>query len=429
VTSTLPTRPDASPLRAKLEVEGGTLADLTVLAAKNDPFRLDTPARHRDAEWLAVTAAELGLGARRIHLRGLHYMVIGRPKPDGTPYSNTDKDWEWLSENAGKAARWLGYIPFDQIVDQRNAEPVELPFVPPNPQASLNAEHIWFPDDIAPALEVDDFRGTQRYKLVLVGEKSSLQDVLRPIARAYEADLYLPTGEISDTQAHRMAKTATADGRPMEVFYFSDCDPSGWQMPVSLGRKLQAHQVLSHQVLSPSMPDFRVHRVALSPDQVRQYGLPSTPLKGTEQRADSWQAEMGVEQTEIDALASLRPDLLRQIASQALDGFFDHTLAERVFDYQGEWLDEAAQAVAGNMDADELDQASRDAESLRDDVARLNERMAALAGATRHHLPEIQLPEARDPGGNGPALLDSRWSFAEQCRRLKESKGYDMEET
>ena len=118
----------ASPLRAALDSviaeHGCSLKDLTVLAPKNDPFRLDTPARHRDGQWLAETAAELGLGERKIHLRGLHYMVLGRPKPDGTPYVNTDDHWEWLQADAAKAARFLGYIPFDQITDQRNAEPV-----------------------------------------------------------------------------------------------------------------------------------------------------------------------------------------------------------------------------------------------------------------------------------------------------------------
>jgi len=120
--------PVRSPLRTVMSacaVEHGLSAkDLTVLAPQNDPFRLETPARHRDGEWLAMTARELGLGDRKIHLRGLHYMVIGRPKPDGTPYTNTDADWLWLSGDAGKAARWLGYLPFDQITDQRNAAPV-----------------------------------------------------------------------------------------------------------------------------------------------------------------------------------------------------------------------------------------------------------------------------------------------------------------
>jgi hypothetical protein len=88
----------ASPLRAALDAviaeQSCSLKDLTVLAPKNDPFRLDTPARHRDGQWLAETAAELGLGNRTIHLRGLHYMVLGRPKPDGSPYVNDNDHWE-----------------------------------------------------------------------------------------------------------------------------------------------------------------------------------------------------------------------------------------------------------------------------------------------------------------------------------------------
>jgi hypothetical protein len=91
-----------SRLRETLEATGLPLRDLTVLAPQNDPYRVDTPARHRDGEWLAVNASELGLGNRRIHLRGLHYMLIGRPRPDGTPYSNTHDDWLWLSGDAGK---------------------------------------------------------------------------------------------------------------------------------------------------------------------------------------------------------------------------------------------------------------------------------------------------------------------------------------
>jgi hypothetical protein len=279
VDSSLPPTPLISPLRQALDdalaESNGTklsLKDLTVLATQNDPFRIDTPASHRDGAWLAMQAEELGLGNRRIHLRGLHYMVIGRPKPDGTPYANTDSDWLWLSERCGKAARFLGYIDFDQIVDQRNAEPAVRIFEHKDPWPYLSVGiHVEIPDaaDIKPRVGVLDFTGEQLYKLVMVGEKSSLEDVLAPIADRYEADLYLPTGEISDTLIHRMAKIGVEDGRPMVVLYFSDADPAGWQMPISVSRKLQAMQVS----LFPEL-EFEVHRVALTPDQVREYGLP-----------------------------------------------------------------------------------------------------------------------------------------------------------
>ena len=82
----------ASPLRAALDAviaeQGCSLKDLSVLPPKNDPFRLDTTARHRDGRRLAETAAELGLGTRKIHLRGLHYMVLARTMLDGSQYVN-----------------------------------------------------------------------------------------------------------------------------------------------------------------------------------------------------------------------------------------------------------------------------------------------------------------------------------------------------
>jgi hypothetical protein len=193
----------AGPLRrvqlAAAEHAGCSMNDLTVLSVQNDPFRYDTAAGHRDGAWLANTARDLGLGDRKIHLRGLHYMVIGQPKPDGAPYTNTDKDWLWLSGSAGQSARWLRYLPFDQIVDQRNSAPDVRIFTRPEPWPYLTVGiHVDIPDadELTPRVDVDDFTGTQPYKLVMFGEKSSLSDVLAPLAEQYEADLYLPTGEI-----------------------------------------------------------------------------------------------------------------------------------------------------------------------------------------------------------------------------------------
>jgi hypothetical protein len=160
----------------------------------------------------------------------------------------------------------------------------------------------------------------------MFGEKSSLNDVLGPLTREYKADLYLPTGEISDTLLHQMARSGAVDGRPMAILCFSDSDPAGRRMPVSIARKLQAFKAL----LFPDL-EFEVHRVALTPAQVGVLNLPSTPLKDSERRADRWREAMGVEQTEIDGLAALQPDVLSGIARDALDAFRDRSLAGQVF--------------------------------------------------------------------------------------------------
>lgn len=398
---------------------------LTVLAPQNDPFRLDTPARHRDGAWLATTARELGLGDRKIHLRGLHYMVIGRPKPDGTPYTNTDADWLWLSGDAGKAARWLGYLPFDQITDQRNAAPTIRLFTraEPHPYITVGLD-VYLPDadELLPQVEVEDFTGVQPYKLVLFGEKSSLEGVLAPLASSRQADLYLPTGEISDTLLHQMASTAAVDGRPMVVFCFSDADPAGWQMPVSIARKLQAFRAS----LFPDL-EFEVHRVALTPDQVRQYDLPSTPLKDTERRADRWRQEMRVQQTEIDALASLRPDLLTEIARDAVDPFFDRELDLRVTAAKWQWRDRAQEAVEAQMDGARLGEL-RDVAATK--LAAMREEIAAINNSLQIDPAGFDLPPAVVPSADVDTtlhplpLLASRWPFTEQCRALIDSKAY-----
>jgi hypothetical protein len=428
-----------SPLRAALDdavaVGGGGLATYTVLDVKNDPFRIDTRASHRDGQWLASIMKALGLGNRKIHLRGLHYAVLGQPKPDGTPYANTAKDWEWLTGEAAKAARWLDYIPFGQVVDQRNAEPVIRIRETGEPQAYLTTQlHIRIPhaDELKPKIDVDGFDAVQPYRLALVGEKSSLEPVLDPIASRYGTDLFLPTGEISDTQIYRLAEAAQDDGRPLVVLYFADCDPSGWQMGISVGRKLQACGELL-----PKMPDWQLHRVALTPEWVKEYNrthdepLPSSVLKETEKRSAKWRAAWGIEQTEIDSLLTPgRQHILRKLAHDAITPFYDRTLDQRVSEARDRWLDEAQAAVEAQTDAAHLEairaDAARQLDDMRRQIRELNEALRIDTGDIE--VPPFEIPEPVVAGvGALPPLIDSRWDFAEQCQRLIASKAYQAD--
>ena len=158
--ASLPQSASRSPLRQALDLtaeqEGCGLKHLTVLAPQNDPFRIDTRANHRDGEWLAIYAESL-IGQRPIHLRGLHYaLVTAAPtKPNGDTYRNTDNDWKWMQDNASDAARWLGYIPFDRIIDQRSAAPEVRVFTAPQttPYVSIGVDvDIPAADDIEPSV-------------------------------------------------------------------------------------------------------------------------------------------------------------------------------------------------------------------------------------------------------------------------------------
>ncbi len=411
-------------LEEAIESDGLRLGDLTVLTTRHDPFRVDTPAGHRDGEWLAGHSEKLG--DRHIHLRGLHYMLIGETKPNGETYTNTEADWIWLQSKAGKAARWLGYIPFEKITDERNSPPVVRAFKHPEPSSyvSVGGVEIRVPEELKPRAELDDFRAVQPYKLVLFGEKTSLEEVLAPIAEARKADLYLPTGEASDTMIHQMAKVGARDGRRMIVFYLSDCDPAGWQMAVSVARKLQALRALDFPGL-----EFEVWPVALTPDQVREYGLPSTPLKKTEPRADRWQEAMGVRQTEIDALATLNPELLREIVLEATGPFYDPGLDDRVSSARREWERKVNAVLVEQIGEEDLEQIRADAEQqlveIRDRATALDKalRVEEIEGIELPDPPEI--PEAEVEGSDGLPLIDSDWDWAEQTRRLIVHRAYE----
>ena len=225
------------------ETEECSLRDLTVLAAQNDPFRQDTPANHRDGEWLAIQAEQLGLGDRVIHLRGLHYMM--RPAGNQAEWQAIHQQRRRLavairkSREGGPVARLHPVRP-DQRSAQRRAD---HPGVQPPRAKSIHQCRRRGRDpraEIVPRAEVADFRGTQPFKLVCFGEKSSLEPILAPSCERRHADLYLPTGEIvrhadlPDSERRRPGRPADGGAD------FSDWDPSGWQMPISIARKLQA---------------------------------------------------------------------------------------------------------------------------------------------------------------------------------------------
>jgi hypothetical protein len=417
-------------LEAACDDYDADMNDLTVLSIQIDPYRLDTEAKHRNGKWLAEQLAKFYGPDQRVHWRGLHYAIVqdGKiRKPNGELFRNNDSDWNWLCDDAGKAARWLGYIPFERISDQRNAPPIIHRKARVVPQAFISIGlDIEIPDvdDIEPRAYADGFVARQPYHFVIFGEKASLEDAVLPIAEEFEADLYLPTGEISDTLVYQIAKDANDDGRPLVLFTLADCDPSGHQMPVSIGRKLQAFR----DGFFPRLR-FELVPVALTPEQVRAENLPSTPMKDTEKGASRWKEEFGIEQTEIDALTTpARRHILQRILRLALIPYVDRTLAARVAEAENRWDTEAAAAVEEQIDADHIERIRNEAETrleeLREQIDEINENLNLAAG-DRFSLPRIVVPGPEvelDPERQALVRLTDNWIKA--TRALIKRKSY-----
>ncbi len=325
-------------LADEAEAAGVQPRDLLVLSPRHDPFN-ETKASRRDAEWFAELAKRFLPEGTRVHARGLYYRALSAGDvrlPNGAPFIGIYKTAKLIEESA-KAARWLGLVPFDTIVDERSAPPEfydtegeradPLDIGQRHLILGSGAETISVPDlkTLMPTISATmPAVPRQLFRICMMGEKSSLGEVLRPIAKTGHAELLLATGEVSETAVYGIAKRAAADGRPLRILYFSDFDPAGWQMPISVARKLQAHR-------TRAFPDLgvRLIRVALTIDQVVKYDLPDAPLKPTEKRARAWRERWGREQVEIDALAALRPDILDRIARAAIKPYFDSMLVSR----------------------------------------------------------------------------------------------------
>jgi hypothetical protein len=146
-------------------------------------------------------------------------------------------------------------------------------------------------------------------------------------------------------------------------------------------------------------------------------------------RADRWREAFGVEQTEIDALATLRPELLRQLARDAIAPFYDTSLDGRVLRTRHQWERAAQDIIDNNIDQDHLARLRSDFEAKLDE---LQSEIDAITNALRIDIsdfdlppiPEVPQPDVTHYASHPEPLVDSSWSFAEQCRRLVESKRY-----
>jgi hypothetical protein len=423
-------------IEAAAEEAGIPPDELGVLSPGSDPFLIDTPRNHRIGRWFGEQW-KAHAGEARMHLRAFHYrMPVGTPRPTGKPYANRRECWQWLLK-ASVIARWLGYVAFDRIVDERNDTPVWRSGLSRAPESIGGAaihggEMLVLPptDDLLPRIRISGEPGIrQPVHIAFVGEKTSLRPKLAPIAEDIGADLLLPAGEPSLTMISELVDRAIADGRPLVVIVLTDCDPTGFGIPASVGRKVQGLLALRGSDLHA-----RVIHAGLTPEQARRLDLPDAILGPKEKRSAKWLAQHGIGQVEIDALVALRPEEFQRIVETTLAPFYDVSLRERAEAAWSEWRAEAQAAADGAFNADAR---------LPDVLAEMERSRAAAIEATEainaairqgvliaaDVLAGLELPPQPAPlepvmlGAEAVAvLLDTADDFAMNTRRMREAK-------
>lgn len=357
---------------------------------------------------------------------------------NGKGYENTEQCWTYLGM-ASQAARYLDMVNSECFIDRRNAAPVDnIDYANTSHAETYIFNELNYSDDTSlpdfpdlPYYEAD-INSHQRYHLELWCEKSTQDDILRPLAERYKAALQYGLGELSITLALEAIRRFEKSAKPVRIFYISDFDYSGWNMPQSMASKLQYYNLKLDLNL-----DIKLYPVVLTPEQVRRYNLPATPAKDSlgaiEKRFKERHHVDGF--TELDALEALHPGALRRILIGELDRYYDGDLGRRLMIYRDDaqaTLDETKEQIYAQHsgDIEELEeewQAIRDefAERLASHTEKRRELWYAIRDGLEQNTPDVSddIPEADYAEEREGALFDSSRSYLEQNDIYQAHKG------
>jgi hypothetical protein len=155
----------------------------------------------------------------------------------------------------------------------------------------------------------------QKTRLVVACEAVGMAPQLGRVTVPYGVPVMSSGGFDSLTEKHRFAAELAADDRPTEVLHIGDHDPSGGHMALAFYEDVEAFA----RELGGSVS---ITRLAVTPEQIAGYGLPTAPPKPTDRRAfegATCQAE------------ALAPNDLASILRTAIEARIDHRALERVF--------------------------------------------------------------------------------------------------
>jgi hypothetical protein len=134
-------------------------------------------------------------------------------------------------------------------------------------------------------------------------EKDALAGAIYPITAEYDVPLMVARGYSSLSFLHEVAEDIGLLDVPVHVYHLGDFDPSG----VNAGETIEA-------ALREFAPDAEINfeRLAVTPDQIATWRLPTRPTKTTDTRAKGF----GPVSVELDAI---EPDRLRGIVRAAIE--------------------------------------------------------------------------------------------------------------
>jgi hypothetical protein len=183
-----------------------------------------------------------------------------------------DLPYDWLADNT----RWLRKPrTFDSIEDALNET------------ARLYRKNLWTDADAYVELWL---------------EKDALSGVIYPVTSMFDVPLMVARGYASLSFLYSAAEYINTLDVTTYIYHLGDFDPSG----VNAGEKIE-------ETLRELAPQAEIHfqRLAVLPEQIKQWNLPTRPTKTSDTRAKSF----GNISVELDAI---EPNGLRALVQDAL---------------------------------------------------------------------------------------------------------------
>lgn len=156
----------------------------------------------------------------------------------------------------------------------------------------------------------------QTHRLEIWVEKDALASIIHRVAFAYCVPVIVARGFSSTSYVKQCADRITASlseaKQSTRVLYFGDFDPSGWEMPEAMRRKLVDR-------LDVSPGSLVIERCALLPEQIQEHGLPKDPdaMKEGDSRTAKFLSLFGADVSPVE-LDAIHPETLQEIVRGAI---------------------------------------------------------------------------------------------------------------
>ncbi len=216
-------------------------------------------------------------------------------------FEKTEKGYSRLCEYMQKARR-AGIVPFGYIRDDGWQQGAVSAYEGP--------QDFWQTVTAAAERYRRDKQARQPQRLAVLVEAAGMRPQIERVANVYSVPVYSSGGFDSLTAKKTLADGASEEARPCVFLHIGDLDPSGVCIFDAIAADVQA---FCESAFTP-----RFERVAITPEQVAYYSLPTAPPKVTDRR--------GAGMAETCQAEALPPDELARIVRAAIEANTDLTL-------------------------------------------------------------------------------------------------------